>query len=71
MHKKHEIYAPAFGGHLFYEQFLQGREGHGPLGPHPGSANGQNTIGKGEDIKLYVYVELITGSVRKCFDIEI
>ena len=34
--KKHEIYAAAFGGHLFYDLFLQG---HGPLGP-PGPATG-------------------------------
>ena len=25
--KKHEIYVPAFGGHLLYDLFLQGREG--------------------------------------------
>ena len=31
--EKHEIYAAAFGGHLFYDLFLQGRGGHGPLGP--------------------------------------
>ena len=32
--QKHEIYAAAFGGHLFYELFLQGRgRAHGPLGP--------------------------------------
>ena len=35
--EKHEIYAAAFGGHLFYDLFLQGQGGHGPLGP-PGSA---------------------------------
>ena len=35
--EKHEIYAATFGGHLFYDLFLQGRGGHGPLGP-PGSA---------------------------------
>ena len=34
---KHEIYAAAFGGHLFYDLFSQGQGGHGPLGP-PGSA---------------------------------
>ena len=31
--EKHEIYAAKFGGHLFYDLFLQGRGGHGPLGP--------------------------------------
>ena len=32
--EKHEIYAVAFGGHLFYDLFSQGRGGgHGPLGP--------------------------------------
>ena len=40
--EKHEIYAVAFGGHhfynLFYNLFLQGRGGHGPLGYPPGSA---------------------------------
>ena len=31
--KKHEIYVAAFGGHLFYDLFLQGLGGgHGPLG---------------------------------------
>ena len=38
--KKHEIYATAFGGHLFYDLFLQGRGGHVPLPPPPGSAAG-------------------------------
>ena len=33
--KKHEIYVVAFGGHLFYDLFLQGKEGHDPLGPPP------------------------------------
>ena len=32
--EKHEIYAAAFGGHLFYDLFSQGQGGgHGPLGP--------------------------------------
>ena len=35
--EKHEIYAAAFVGHLFYDLFLQGQRGHGPLRP-PGSA---------------------------------
>ena len=35
--EKHEIYAAAFGGHLFYDLFSQGRGGHSPLAP-PGSA---------------------------------
>ena len=31
--KKHEIYVAAFGGHLFYDLFIQGwGGGHGPLG---------------------------------------
>ena len=30
--KKHEIYVPAFGDHLSYDLFLQGR-GDGPLAP--------------------------------------
>ena len=31
--KKHEIYVAAFGGHLFYDLFVQGWGGdHGPLG---------------------------------------
>ena len=37
--KKHEIYAVAFGGHLFYGLFLQSR-GYGPLAPPLGSATG-------------------------------
>ena len=37
--KKHEIYMAAFGGHIFYDLFVQGwRGGHGPLGTPPGSA---------------------------------
>ena len=37
--EKHEIYAAAFGGHLFYDLFLQGQGGGPwPLGPPPGSA---------------------------------
>ena len=36
--EKHEIYAATFGGHLFYDLFLQGRGGAmAPLAP-PGSA---------------------------------
>ena len=31
--EKHEIYAAAFSGHLFYDLFSQGQGGHGPLGP--------------------------------------
>ena len=39
--EKHEIYAADFGGHLFYDLFSQDQgEGHGPLGPLPGSATG-------------------------------
>ena len=34
--EKHEIYAAAFGSHLFYDLFSQGQGGHGP----PGSATG-------------------------------
>ena len=30
--KKHEIYVAAFGGHLFYDLFVQGWGGHGPFG---------------------------------------
>ena len=33
--EKHEIYVAAFGGHLFYDLFSQGRGSHGPLGPPP------------------------------------
>ena len=34
--EKHEIYAGAFGGHLFYDLFSQGQGGgHGPLAPPP------------------------------------
>ena len=29
--KKHEIYVATFGGHLFYDLFVQGWGGHGPL----------------------------------------
>ena len=36
--KKHEIYVDAFGGHLFYNLFVQGWGDHGPLGTPPGSA---------------------------------
>ena len=38
--EKHEIYAAAFGGHLFYDLFLQGRGGPWPPRPPPGSATG-------------------------------
>ena len=31
--EKHEIYAAAFGGHLFYDLFSQGQGGHGPRPP--------------------------------------
>ena len=31
--EKHEIYAAEFGGHLFYDLFLQGRGSHGPPRP--------------------------------------
>ena len=32
--KKHEIYVATFGGHLFYDLFLQGLGGgHGPFAP--------------------------------------
>ena len=37
---KHEIHAAAFGGHFFYDLFLQGRGPLLPLPPPPGSANG-------------------------------
>ena len=30
--KKHEIYVAVFGGHLFYDLFVQSWGGHGPLG---------------------------------------
>ena len=36
--EKHEIYAAAFGGHLFYDPFSQGRGGPWPPRPPPGSA---------------------------------
>ena len=42
--KKYEIYAAAFGGHLFYDLFLQGGGGHDP----PGSATEK-------EIKFVVY----------------
>ena len=32
--KKHEIYMAAFGGHLFYDLFVQGWGGMGPSAPH-------------------------------------
>ena len=35
--KKHEIYVAAFGGHLFYDLFVQGWGGMAPSVP-PGSA---------------------------------
>ena len=38
--KKHEIYVASFGGHLFYDLFVQGWGGHGPLGTPPGSTTG-------------------------------
>ena len=31
--EKHEIYAAAFGGHLFMTYFYRTREGEWPLGP--------------------------------------
>ena len=33
--KKHEIYVAAFGGHLFYDLFLQGWRGAWPSRPPP------------------------------------
>ena len=33
--QKHEIYAVAFGGHLFYDLFSQGKGDHGPLATPP------------------------------------
>ena len=36
--KKHEIYGAAFGGHLFYDLFLQGWGGAWPRRHPPGSA---------------------------------
>ena len=37
--EKHEIYVAAFGGHLFYDLFLQSRGGGGAMAPlPPGSA---------------------------------
>ena len=33
--EKHEIYAAEFGGHLFYDLFLQGRGGAGHAPPDP------------------------------------
>ena len=33
--EKHEIYAAAFGGHLFYDLFSQGQGGPWPLAPPP------------------------------------
>ena len=36
--EKHEIYAAEFGGHLFYDLFLQGRGGGMALAPPPESA---------------------------------
>ena len=42
--KKHEIYVAAFGGHLFYDLFVQGWGGHGPLGTPPGSTTGLYSI---------------------------
>ena len=41
--KKHEIYVAAFGGHLFYDLFVQGW-GDGPLGTPPGSATANLTV---------------------------
>ena len=37
------IYAAEFGGHLFYDLFVQGWGGHGSLGNPPGSATDQIT----------------------------
>ena len=40
----HEIYAAAFGGHLFYDLFSQDRgEGAWPPRPPPGSATAKDT----------------------------
>ena len=35
--EKHEIYVAAFGGHLFYDLFSQGRGTMAPALPPPGS----------------------------------
>ena len=36
--KKHEIYVAEFGGHLFYDLFVQGWGGMAHSAPPPGSA---------------------------------
>ena len=36
--KKHEIYMAAFGGHLFYDLFVQGWGAMAPSVPPPGFA---------------------------------
>ena len=62
---KHEIYAAAFGGHLFYDLFLQGREVCPPrplnpllpyqLGEHNSVVVVENNIGAGKFFQLYIY----------------
>ena len=42
--KKHEIYVAAFGGHLFYDLFVQGWGGAWPPRHPPGSATGKVTV---------------------------
>ena len=48
--KKHEIYAVAFGGHLFYDLFLQGS-----LGLPAGSATVSRQGTKFEEMKQVIY----------------
>ena len=64
--EKHEIYAAAFGGHLFNDLFLQGR-GRGACPPRPlhpllpyqlGEHNPvviENNLGAGNFFQLYIF----------------
>ena len=45
--EKHEIYAAAFGGHLFYDLFSQGWGGYGPLGPPLDPLLRKRSLGQG------------------------
>ena len=49
--EKHEIYTVAFGGHHFYDLFLQDRGDMAPL--PPGSATVLHTVGKNTGLGIF------------------
>ena len=51
--EKHEIYGAVFGGHLFYDLFLEGSGGeHGAPRP-PGSATGKCAM-KQKQLQIFI-----------------